>query len=260
MNKLKNFPVINFPNLQSSNIRREFMLNQLDHYGLKSNIYLTDRYEEFKDQVQIDCSIPMIHCHFGTNISFLNMMQQWYDQADEQIGIFCDDDISFENIEHWNFTWQDFLDHLPENWQCIQLIRINIWDENLTYHGKFEIPNLKIRTRLWDDFGSSFLCSRRYVKKLLDRHIRGKNHYDFSIPYQHAPHDFLHPISENLLFREINDSAVYNVPMLVEKQDFDSDIHPGSGPRYPHVKSYEYYSGLWKTYGKDLTIQQLMNL
>jgi hypothetical protein len=259
-NKLKNFPVVNYPNLRSSTDRLAFMQTQLDHYGLKGNAYLTDRYEDIKDQMRIDCSIPMEHCHPGTNTSFLNMLKQWYDQADEQIGLFCDDDISFESVDCWNFTWQDFLDHLPENWQCVQLIRVNVWEPNLTYHSRVEIPNLKIRSRPWDDFGSSFLCNRKYAKKLLDRHVKGEGHYDFSIPFQSNPSEFLHPIAEHLLFREIDDTAVYNVPLLLESQQFESDNHPGSGKRYLHAKSYEYYSGLWKSYGKDLPIQQLMKL
>jgi hypothetical protein len=260
MNKLKNFPVVNYPNLKSSIDRLQFMQQQLDHYGLKGNAYLTDRYDNIKDQMRIDCSIPMEHCHPGANTSFLNLLKQWYDQADEQIGLFCDDDISFESVDCWNFTWQDFLDHLPENWECIQLIRVNVWEPNLTYHGRVEIPSLNIRQRPWDDFGSSFLCTRRYAKKLLDRHVKGENHYDFSIPFQHNPTEFLHPIAENLLFREIDDSTVYNVPLLLENQQFESDNHPGSGKRYAHIRSYEYYSGLWKTYGRDLTIKQLMKL
>jgi hypothetical protein len=260
MNKLKNFPVVNYPNLRNSTGRLEFMQNQLDHYGLKGNAYITDRYEDIKDQIRIDCVIPMEQCHPGTNTSFLNLLKQWYDQADEQIGLFCDDDISFESIDQWNFTWQYFLDHLPEDWQCVQLIRVNVWEPNLTYHGRSEIPNLKIRARAWDDYGSSFLCNRRYAKKLLDRHVKGEGHYDFSIPFQSNPSEFLHPIAEHLLFREINDAAVYNVPILLESQQFESDNHPGSGKRYAHAKSYEYYSGLWKSYGKDLTIQQLMKL
>jgi hypothetical protein len=261
-NKLKNFPVVNYPNLRTSSNRQEFMKNQLDHYGLKGNQYLTDRYDEIKDQIHIDCQISMDQCHPGTNTSYLNLLKQWYDQADEQIGLFCDDDISFETIDHWNFTWQDFLDHLPEDWQCVQLIRINLWESNLSYHGREEIPNLKIRNRMWDDYGSSFLCKRSYVKKLLDRHLRGENSYDFSIPCAGDAGGFLFPIAEHLLFREICNNQIFNVPILLENQTFDSDIHPNmlAGQRLEHVKSYEYYSGLWKTYGKDLSIQQLMKL
>ena len=261
-NKLKNFPVVNFPNLYESPDRKEYMLTQLDQLGLKSNIYQTDRYEVFKDTVKIDCSIPMTYCHFGPNISFLNLLKQWYDQNDEQYGLFCDDDISFETIEHWGFSWQDFLDHLPENWQCVQLIRINSWVDKLIVNNNFVMPDLRIRQRSWDDWGSASLYKRGYVKKLLDRHIRGKNHYNFSIPETIDPSNFLHPMTENLMFREISNHQVYSVPILLETQQFESAEDPNRGwhQQYMHRKSYEYYSGLWKLFGKELSIQHLMNI
>jgi hypothetical protein len=60
------------------------------------------------------------------------------------------------------------------------------------------------------------------------------------------------------LLTEICDQ-VYNFPILLENQEFDSTIEPNSKIRLTHQKSFKFYSGLWKLFGQDLPIEYLMN-
>jgi hypothetical protein len=260
MNKLKNFPIVHYPNLKNRPDRLEFMQHQIHHYGLTECVYATDRYETFSDQVHVTSAIDIDSGQFGVAISYLNMMKQWYDTANEQYGFFCDDDVSFESIDNWNFSWQDLLDHLPENWQCVQLIRQNVWDDNgLFINGNFELPVLKLRKRTNYDWGTAFICKRSYVKKLLDRHVKGTNVYDFSIKIR-GTHDLFLPFClEVMLFDEVCDE-VYNFPLFLENQELTSTLAPNSINNSAHTRSYHYYSGLWKLIGADLTIEQLLSL
>lgn len=260
MNKLKNFPIVNYPNLIESTDRRESMETQLKKYGLTGNPYLTERYSVFQNEVEIISSIPIPNSdQYGVTISFLNMMQQWYDKADEQYGFFCDDDVSFESIDHWNFTWQSVLDNLPDDWQCVQLIRLNEWsDRGLFLNNTIVMPDLRLRIANPFDWGTSFICKRSYVKKVLDRHIFGPNMYNFSVKIRGTHDQYLPFTVEHVLLAEICDQ-VYNFPILVEKQEFVSTIEPNSKIRLPHLKSSKFYSGLWKLFGQDLPIEYLMN-
>jgi hypothetical protein len=184
-------------------------------------------------------------------------MKNWYDTTNEEYAIFCDDDMSFESVDHWNFTWQEFVDNLPAEWQVIHLVRINNWHVGLKNNGiKFEIPSLQIRIREWDDFGGAGLFKREYVKKILDRHWIDFLKFNFTITSNKNPGLFYFATIENTLFQGLCDT-VYNFPLLLEYL-FPTTMDV---PRmaYSHNKSYEYYSTLWKMYGKDLPLRYIMN-
>lgn len=262
MNKLENFPTVNYINLHESVDRRLFMNSQIEKYGLKSNPYFTDRYAAFKDQIQISLDLPEGNWQGGqegNNISYLSAMKKWYNTTDEEYGFFCDDDISFETVDYWTFTWQEFLDNLPQDWQCVQLVRINIWEPGIKNYGIFEIPAIQIRERSWGDFGCAAIFKREYVKKVLDRHCISPNNYDFNIRKRDNWNFILFPIVESLLYREISD-GVYNCPLLLENQIFESTVHPNDADaRLPHNISYKYYSGLWKLFGSELPLSYIIN-
>jgi len=257
MNKLNNFPPVNFINLHESVDRRLFMNSQFTQYGLEARPYYTDRYAVFKDQIEIRCEV---HCnyHQGNNISYINAMRRWYDTTDEEYGFFCDDDISFETVDLWNFTWQEFIDNLPKDWQCVQMVRINIWEDGMKNYGILEIPSIQIRKRAWNDYGCAAIFKREYVKKLLDRHWISNNVYSFNIPSRSNSKYFYYPIVESLLYREISD-GVYNCPLLLENQSFDSTVHFGEEGRIPHRRSFKIYSTLWNLYGNELPLSYILN-
>lgn len=262
MNKLKNFPVVNFPNLRSRPDRLEFMIAQSQRYGFQIQPYITEAYEQLKDRVKIllpegmDITVNH-HCQPGICISFLEMIKAWYDRADEQYGLFCDDDISFETVNLWPFTWQDILDRLPLDWECVQLIRINDWltEDTYIHNSMWDEPRLNFKLRLWDDWGSSFICKRSYAKKLLDRNYRGPGDYDLHLPDRDWVN--LYPVIENMLFRNLG--TVYNLPLLIEKQGFDSSQLPGA-VRLNHKMSHKYYSDLWYNQHSTMDVDYLMQV
>ena len=258
MNKLENFPTVNYINLHESVDRRLFMNSQIEKYGLKSNPYFTDRYNVFNDQIEIRCATES-DFQRGNNISYLNAMKRWYENTNDDYGFFCDDDMSFESVEFWTFTWQEFMDSLPTDWQCVQMVRINIWESGLRNYGNFDLPSIQFRHRAWNDYGCAAIFKRTYVKKVLDRHCIDTDVYNFSIPSRNDPNYYFYPIVESLLYREISD-AVYNVPLLLENQNFKSVVHPNDAEnRLPHNISYKYYSGLWKLFGSELPLSYIIN-
>jgi hypothetical protein len=264
--KLRGFPSITYVNLIGSADRRMFMENQFKKYDIEKHTrHSTHRYENISDCYTVTCKGLLDHGHPGVAISFLEAIEAWYDLTNEEYAIFCDDDSSFESIDDWSFTWKEFMKNLPEDWECIQLIRINEWvDGGYFKYDETEIPALRIRKRQWDDWGSSFMLKRSYAKKLIDKYKVGDSSYDFSI--EDPDWGYLHPLIENILFRNLG--VVYSFPLLLEHQYFDSSIHPDSisrirdtenfNPLNPHNLSYTYYSKLWKEVGKTTSIEQMM--
>jgi len=266
MSKLTNFPTVNYITLYENIARMEFMNEQLSRYGIRYVPCLNHRYTTFQHTVNLvwpeiipeETEIFRGFSHPGTVISYLTAMRNWYNTTNEEYAIFCDDDMSFESIDHWSFTWQEFLDMLPNDWECVQLVRINNWIPGLNNNGfKVEVPALRMRVKEWDDFGGAGLFKREYVKKILDRHWISPLDFNFEIPSRYDPGFFNYATIENVLFSHLADTVVYNVPLLMEKPfpttlDVPQDI-------YSHLKSYEYYSTLWRLYGSDLPLPVFMN-
>lgn len=264
MSKVANFPTVNYITLYENVPRMEFMNEQLARYGIRYMVWLNHRYTTFQHKINLvwpeiipeETEIFRGFSHPGTVISYLTAMRNWYDTTNEECAIFCDDDMSFESIDHWSFTWQEFVDQLPKNWECVQLVRINNWSPGLINNGiKSEVPTLTMRVREWSDFGGAGLFKRAYVKKILDRHWIDPLNFNFQIPYNDGSDMFYYATIENVLFTNL-DSTVYNIPLLVEKPfpttlDVPQEI-------YSHLKSYEYCSALWKLYGQDLPLSLLV--
>jgi hypothetical protein len=265
MAKLTNFPAVNYITLYENISRMEFMNEQLTRYGIRHIPCLNHRYTTFQHKVNIMWpNIIEEHMetfrgfsHPGTIISYLTAMKNWYDTTNEEHVIFCDDDMSFESVDHWSFTWQEFLDMLPADWEAVHLVRINNWHVGLINNAiKFEIPSLKLRKKEWDDFGGAGLFKREYIKKILDRHWIDSLNFNFTIPCKHDPLFFSYATIENMLFNGLCDN-VYNIPMLLE-YPFQTTMSV-ERMLYSHDRSYEYYSTLWKMYGRDLPLRYIMN-
>ena len=108
-----------------SSDRRELLLTQAEKIGivnLKSIITDAEMDERniVNSRILNKVSVKSMNCL----ISHLNAIQDWYDTSTEDVGIFFEDDVSFETIKYWGFTWEDFLDNLPKDFDCIQMLSI----------------------------------------------------------------------------------------------------------------------------------------
>ena len=57
----------------------------------------------------------------GCVVSHIKMIKKWYDETDEEYAFFCEDDLKLETVNHWNFSWTEFIQSLPEDAECVQL-------------------------------------------------------------------------------------------------------------------------------------------
>lgn len=215
--KLKNFPSVNYTSLYESVDRRKFMQDQFDHYGItKTNVYLTERFNKISNYVQVTgtgLGMPEVHNQMGTIISHLNLLRNWYVSTDEEYAIFCEDDVSFESIKHWNFTWDEFVQHLPEYWNGVQLTKVQMPYCNPA--GELNLALKLTRGRWW---GAYSLFRRSYVKLLLDRTCHGYNTYILDSIDIYG--ELYGPIIENLLY--LQSWGIYNFPMLVENANLST--------------------------------------
>jgi hypothetical protein len=229
--KFDDHPVINYINLQESVDRREFMERQFEEYGItKYKAFTVRPYDEYKDSCKLTGRFLDSVNHHGTNITFLRCVKNWLETTDEEYGIFLEDDTSFETSKYWSFTWSEFVRSLPENWEVVQIIRLNDWSDGRS-------AKLSCRMREWDDWGATCMMKRDYAKKLISSYMISDNEYFFDI----VGTDLM-PIVENLLF--CNLGYCLNVPLFVEC-DLPSTYNRGVDP--VHEISKEKYLELWKS-------------
>lgn len=239
-NKFDDHSVINYINLQESVDRRDFMERQFEDYGItKYKAFTVQRYDEYKDSCKVSGPYVGSVNHHGTNITFLRCIKNWLDSTDEDYGIFLEDDTSFETSKYWSFTWSEFVKSLPENWEVVQIIRLNDWSDGRS-------PKLSCRPREWDDWGATCMMKRDYAKKLISAYMINYNEYLFDI----VGTDLM-PITENLLFYGLGHCL--NVPLFVEC-DLPSTYNRGFDPI--HEMSKQNYLDLWRS-GVGVKIQEI---
>jgi len=257
--KLKDFPTVYYISLKESVDRREFMAKQLDAYGIKHHAFLVDRYSEIEDSIDVriypeDAKPLLTPLNIGCSVSQIQIMRDWYENTNEDLAIFCDDDANFDSINHWTFTWKEFVENLPADCHILQLIRM---DDIIERYG------VDIRLNRVVYWGTARLMTRTSVKFLLDILTNADGSYNLIAGGgKHLPG------VENILFH--NCPGFYNFPLLTE---FNDENMKSTGLRYIEEGDENYWRGRdrqtfynyviskrWEVMGKYLNIREAMEL
>ena len=229
---------IRYTSLQESSDRRRFLQKSLDSYGIKYKTYISNRYHESDDKFSGKYLDSLNDGTKGCAASHLKMIKDWYENTDEDYGFFAEDDLSLDTLNYWAFTWEEFLNHTPEDAECIQLLTIR--DKYKTY---------TLRHREWDDWGATaYIITRNYAKKIIDAYIKGDTFH------LEVPNSDIQPLVENLIFSL---GVVYTVPLFVENVSFSStfenrDDDVKDGGKNNHVIAANKVLQWWVNGGKEV--------
>ena len=125
-NKLKNIPPIYYINLDHRNDRRDYMESQFKYWNIENykrisaSKYLVSEYENWK-QFIYETEIVEAISLMSTHVNHVRTIIDWLDSGVSDMCIIMEDDLCMDNIQYWNFDWNYFVSHLPENWECVQL-------------------------------------------------------------------------------------------------------------------------------------------
>lgn len=278
--KLKNFPSINFISIEESEDRRKALYKNFEENGIdisKVNPNIFKRYTKGHDKIKfphesnlkfnrgdevlnLDSIIDEIEkCHpsyMGVIISHLKAIKNWYENTNEEYAIFCEDDIGFETVQYWNFTWQEFFDHLPSDWKCIQLSVLR--DIDVFY--AFWTPDIHFRSRCWCDWSClCYLITRDYAKRLLD------NYYSegiFSFDYKGADindrYEFaLKPYIENILYTFFKQDEIFCFPLFCPNDDFQTTVWKKDDNSIDQSVAFTEIINWWKNKGNKKSLDQI---
>ena len=216
-NKLTNFPPVYYVSLSDSIDRQQAFEKQFLLNGIE-NVKMIEAYDGRKDDYRYKPDI-VDGFHFETldsggiaaTISHLKAIIEWYNNSDSDYAIFFEDDMSIESANDWNFTWDEFISSLPENWKAIQLSLIK---DNITH------DDMKLNQRVWWNWSAgSYLIRRNYAKELIDYFYQNEKYY-----LKIKGEENTIPCIEHCLF-SLGTGDVYTIPLFYENINFVSTFY-----------------------------------
>jgi hypothetical protein len=267
-NKLTNIPSIYCITLKESEDRQKNFIEQFKRYGVdhKINFHISEKFGQVKETLEFEDGFKDKSCEGNKSIfvAHLKSIKNWYENTDDEYALFCEDDLSLEPVEYWNFTWDDVVENLPDDWECVQL----------TYTGEtFHEGLIRLQRRRWYFWGiQAFLVKRNYAKKLLDTYYKGDT-INMVIqdpePYYYKGFEFFenfhkYPYAESLLLRGIG--TVYAIPIFAENVQFPATFFLNNPDFYKeaqkpgHFYSYQITMNWWKEKGYKKSIKELMTM
>jgi FkbM family methyltransferase len=251
--KLKNFPPINFISITESEQRRELLYKKFNQYELENiTPHVFERYDDSKHTFFGDSGKRLLGAGRGPTTSHLKAIKNWYFNTDEEYAFFCEDDLSLETVEYWNFTWDEFFNNLPSDWGCVQLcwVRENVFS--------FSNDGVSLRPRCWCDWSAcAYLIKRSHAKKIISNYYRDG---DFNLEYvgddaSLRPDWALRPTAETVIFSNL--SPIYSFPLFVE--DTNNCLSTfGNGVGVYNSSSYSDVINWWKNTGKNTPLSQII--
>jgi hypothetical protein len=248
--KLKNFPPINYISTEESKDRRKLLDEKFKEYQLKNvTPHIFKRYNDEEYKFEGNSSSSFVGMGRGPLTSHIKAIKNWYFNTDEEYAFFCEDDISFETVKYWNFTWEQFFERLPDDWGCIQLC----WVREQMF--AFSVDGVSLRPRCWCDWSAcAYLMSRKHAKKIISHYYKDGV---FNLDYcgedsQLRPDWALRPTAETIIFSSL--TKVYGFPLFVEDVVNCKTIMGNEDGRGWNYSSYETIRNWWKTQGKNLDI------
>lgn len=271
--KLNNFPHIYYTNADHRVERKKYMEDQFNSLGLEYTRIgmltgpkdgppkkflnkLTGKYSPSTSQ----------WINWQSSLIF-DFFQKWINTTKDPYFIFMEDDYDLSLVNRWHFTWDQFMNKLPYDWDCIQL--------------GFESPD-KIcfylhPTRNQYSLGASLL-RRDYVEKLLSLHVIDEKYkFDYTIANSiyttresgiHDNMDYSYTSGGQDYF--INQSgSCYSIPLIPINPYFIGISHGSSTvnvntdwttvswhPKMSFVKCYEAYYEWWNNDRDNFTLDE----
>jgi len=246
--KLRNFPPVFVVSVKSARDRRQYLQNQLEYYRLKNYYYaIYDLWQEGKYSVT-GKNLKDLHIgSYGPVTSHILTNKYWTENTNYDYVVVMEDDLSFEFVKHWKFTWSDFIDNVPDDWELIQLSIMREEPEEL---------ELRLRERHNRDLGCQiYLIKRNYAEEIVRRYCTSSGGFNLSIPDSDIlfkKDDVWHncslvPYVENIIYETIG--KTYSVPLFYEKLDFQTLAEGRDAKETWRSQCFNYLINLWeKTY------------
>lgn len=231
---LENFPRVNYISLEESVDRQKSLENQFKKFGVTNfSPLLSKRFSEENDEVFGSQVHILDDGTKGCVVSHIKMIKKWYDETNEEYGFFCEDDLSLESLQYWDFTWDEFVERIPENIDCVQLYCIRKGQKPVLFESRWQTD--------WSV--TAYILTRDYAKKIIDQYYVSDSEFNLEV-YDTG----WYPMPENVLF--YGHGNVYVANLFLEKISIQSTFSKvnnlENGYKEYHLESYLYNLNWWR--------------
>jgi len=238
--KLEGLPPIYWLNLESDTRRREYMEEQFEYWGVTNHTRISGydgRDGDATDYLKGIIPENVSQNELGCCMSHLKAIKHFYENTDDDYCLILEDDVSFETVKYWDFTWKDFYSKIPYDWDCVQLTTICTGDIHVRLHQKFI-----------NDFSAAiYLITRHHASKLIKNHVRGdKYRLDNGV--------LPRAVSEDTI---LETGKTYTIPLFLYNLELGSAIHPEHLSVF-HKGPHDAILNFWQQQGYRMKLQDFM--
>lgn len=164
LNKLEGFEPVYVINLKSRTDRFDYITNQLKENNL-SNYHVIEAFDgstvNWDDFVFDRKSLSLSNSELGATVSHLSTIKTWLETSDSEYAIIIEDDLSFETVQYWDFTFQEFIKSIDKKYDILQFCIIHNFQVNTSLHMR--------EYRDWS--AACYLITRERAKFLVDKYF-----------------------------------------------------------------------------------------
>lgn len=225
-NKLEGLSPLYVINLESREDRRNYILNAMQKAGIESYTLIKavdGNNADLDSLLHGREKIPLSNPELGATISHLQTIKQWLEESDSEYAIIIEDDLSFETVGFWDFTFKDFLNSIDKEYDILQLCIIHNYKINRKFHIK-EKHN-------WS--AACYLIKRDWAQKLIAKHY---------IDNKIALYPNWESLADALIY---NEAKAYSIPLFTYTLDFESSINK-EHQKTSHKRSREQTLEYWQ--------------
>jgi len=231
---LKGFPRVNYISLEESVDRQRSLEEQFKKFGIDTfSPLLSKRFAETDDEVFGSQVHILDDGTKGCVASHIKMIKKWYDETDEAYGFFCEDDLSLESVQYWDFSWEEFIEKIPENIDCVQLYCIRKGQKPVLFESRWQTD--------WSV--TAYILTRDYAKKIINQYYVSDSKFNLEV-YDTG----WYPMPENVIFH--GHGTVYVANLFLEKLSIESTFSQVNslekGYKEYHLESYLYNLNWWR--------------
>lgn len=254
--KLKGMPIPNVINLKECVDRKEYTLTEFKKLGVdKVNIHSYDRYNENSIPFTGDPELINVIAK-GVTSSHLLTIKHWYENTDEEYGIFFEDDVDFSTVQHWNFTLEEFIERCGSKWGALHLCNVFEYPYNPNEEYAGLVAMVPRQRQIFDHGLQCYVLKRWYAKKIIDYYfddwqIEGSIH--IRMPLGSPPafeNNLLHGFGLVVSFPLFNQNII----------DFRSkNIYFYNQQAQSAIYSYEFTRDWWQEKGSSMSLEDIFN-
>ena len=253
---LKGFPSCHVVNLIDSPDRKVYMENEFAKLGITDyKIHSFPRIEKSDLVIKGDPEVLKV-LPIGATSSHLLTIKWWYENTDEEMAAFFEDDCEFSQVDKWNFVFEDYIKMHGVLWDGLQLC---------VMHEGWAVMYPRYRVG-WDHGLQCYILKRSYAKKIIDYYFEDDKTINFRMPY--VPLQNFNKRNESHKLQTSIENTIYGLgwvhvhPLFNHNViKFPSTVHDLNDKELAKIAihSYEYVKEWWQKKGQHGTLDELFD-